>query len=60
MCRKLEVARMGEARVITNAKIEIAELEKNHEVAIKDLKVKANSQMQWLWKGLNLARSRNE
>lgn len=60
MHRKLEAACMGEAQVITNAEVKIAELKKNHEAAVKELKAKANSQIQWFYKEFNLDRSQNE
>lgn len=46
MHQKLEGTYKGEAQVVLNVEVEIAELEKNHEAAVKDLKVEANSQIQ--------------
>lgn len=46
MHQKLEAACMGDAWVISNTEVEIAESKNNHEVVIKDLKAKTNSQIQ--------------
>lgn len=46
MRQKVEVACQGEAQVVLNAKAEIAELEKNIQAKIKDLKAKVNSRIQ--------------
>lgn len=43
---KLEAARAGEARAIANTETKIAELKKSFEATIKNLKTKANSQIQ--------------
>lgn len=60
MHQKLEATCKGEGQAVSNTEVEIAELERNHEVTVKDLNVEANSQIQWFWKELNLTRSQNK